>query len=124
MESETDRPVPQPSSLASLFYRVPKVADIVVYNLSMSEAESLLLYTEAAIQQICHFAEGPGGGYYRLREISREGKYWRKYIQRLPDPPRLSVEEWQEKLIGKRLRKEDAEGSDDVGSLLFVHFWF
>lgn len=121
MESETDRLGPQPSSLASLFYRVLKVADIVVYNLSMSEAESLLLYTATAI---CHFAEGPGGGYYPLREISREGKYWRKYIQRLPDPPRLSVEEWQEKLIGKRLRKEDAEGSDDVGSLLFVHFWF
>jgi hypothetical protein len=67
MESETDRPGPQPSSLASLFYRVPKVADIVVYNL---RGRVPLLSTETAI---CHFAEGPGGGYYRLREISREG---------------------------------------------------
>ena len=58
MESNAEKHDLQASSLASLFLRVPKVADIIVYNLDVNTIRGLLLSTEPAIY---HFCKGPGG---------------------------------------------------------------
>ena len=96
------------------------MADIIVYNLDVNTIRRLPLSTEPAI---CHFCKGPGGGFDRLLNICMEGKKRRKYIERLPDYPRLLVEEWRDKLMGRRLVKEDAEGSDDVSPPFSLRFW-
>lgn len=104
-----------PSALASLVYRVPKVADVVAYNLNYDDTTDLMIKTEPAIYEFCR---GPGGGLDRFMKISQRGKKrkkHRKHIARLPSPPRLLVVEWREKLMGKCLVAEDAENSDKVG---------
>lgn len=109
----------QTSKIASLFFKVPKTAELVVYELSVNDTTQLLLYTEPAIY---HFCRGPGGGFDRFLKICREGKRYRWNQNRLPDPPRLLVEQWQRKLLGKRLVDEDAESSEDV--CLSISFLF
>lgn len=101
----------QSSRIASLFCAVPSTAELIVYELSLDETTQLLLYTEPAIY---HFCRGPGGGFDRFLRICGEGKRYRWHQNRLPDPPRLLVEEWQRKLLGKRLVDEDSERSEDV----------
>lgn len=101
----------QASKIASLFFKVPQTAELIVYELSVDDTTQLLLYTEPAIY---HFCRGPGGGFDRFLKICREGKRYRWNRNRLPDPPRLLVEQWQRKLLGKHLVDEDAERSEDV----------
>ena len=120
MESNAEKHDLQASSLASLFFRVPKVADIIVYKLNVKTIRGLLLSTEPAIY---HFCKGPGGGFDRFLNICIEGKKRRKYIERLADYPRLLVDEWRDKLMGRRLVKEDIEGSDDVSPPFSLRFW-
>lgn len=88
-----------------------------MFELNVNEATKFLLYTEPAIYQFCH---GLGGGFRRFLRICREGKFYRWKKRQLPDPPRLLVEQWQSKLIGKRLVDADAEPSEDVSSLLYL----
>lgn len=110
---------PQPSKLALLFLKVPETAELIVYELSVSETTQLLLYTEPAIYNFCR---GPGGGFDRFVKICRKGKRYRWDQNRLLEPPRLLVEQWQRRLLGKRLVGDDAEGGEDVG--LGVEFLF
>lgn len=112
----TCEPPSPPSNLARLFYKVPSVADLIVYELTQQETEKLMVKTEAAIYRFCL---GPGGGIYRCYEISEAGYRKRSALRRLPSLPRLLAGEWQKKLMGKRLIREDAEG-DDMVSLDFL----
>lgn len=103
---------PQPSKLASLFLKVPETAELIVYELSVSETTQLLVYTEPAIYNFCR---GPCGGFDRFAKICRKGKRYRWDQNRLLEPPRLLVEQWQRRLLGKRLVDEDGESTEDVG---------
>ncbi len=113
MDSNLENARPPPSALASLFFKVPKVAELVVYELGVLETIEFLTKIEPAIYNFC---KGPGGGLDRLSGISLAGKRRRQYIKRLPDPPRLLAKAWQEKLMHKRLISEEAERSHDVCS--------
>ncbi len=113
MEPNSGDARPPPSALASLFFKVPKVAELVLYELGELETIAFLTRVEPAIYNFC---KGPGGGLDRLQGISLAGKRRRQYIKRLPDPPRLLVKAWQEKLIHKRLISEEAERNHDVCS--------
>lgn len=103
---------PEPSALAMMFMRVPEVADLVVKHLDPHDIVRLMTKTEPALTLFCQFC---GGGIDRLLEISLEGKRKRDRLRRLPSLPRLLEEEWQRKLIGKRLVAKKVEADDTVG---------
>ena len=102
---------PKPSALAETFTRVPETADLVVKHLDPRETESLMKKIEPALY---FFSKTSGGGLDRLMRISREGKWKRRALRRLPDLPRLLQEDWQKILEGKRLVIEKAEDDDTV----------
>lgn len=90
---------------------MPEVADLVVRNLDPPDVEDLMLKTEPALISFC---QGSGGGINRFLRISVEGRLERRLRRQLPSLPRLLKEEWQEKLLGKRLIAEDAQTDDMV----------
>lgn len=99
------------SSLATLFFKVPEVADLIVQNLGPSDFLALAKQADPALMQ---FFNGPGGGVERMRKLSEDEHYKRKAISRLPSLPRLLVQEWRDRLMGKRLIGEDVEGHNTV----------
>ena len=104
-------PTIRPLRLIELFNRVPEVAELVVRELHPHDTQILFERTDPALTA---FAEGPGGGFDRLWKITWAGHRERKRIRRLPDWPRLLVEEWRARLMGKRLIEEDEKGDDTV----------
>lgn len=70
-----------------------------------------MMKTEPALTLFC---QSSGGGIDRLLDISVEGKRKRDTLRRLPSLPRLLEEEWQRKLIGKRLVAKKVEADDAV----------
>ncbi len=115
----TEPSPPRPLRLIAIFNQVPEVADLVVKELDSSETAWLMTKTDPGLTAFC---EGAGGGLDRFRAISRVGKRERKRISRLPSLPRLLGEEWQKKLIGKRLVDEDEEGDETVGKAFQLFF--
>jgi hypothetical protein len=111
MEMNIDR-YPKPSALATMFMSVPEIADTVVKHLDPHDTVRLMTRTEPALTIFCHSS---GGGIDRLLDISGEGKRKRDILRRLPSLPRLLEEEWQRKLIGKRLVAKKVEDDDTVG---------
>lgn len=104
----------KPSALAEMFTKAPETADTVVKHLDPNDTERLMTEVEPALTFFCRTS---GGGLDRLVRISREGRHQRKHLRRLPSLPRLLREEWQRKLIGRRLVSEEMEGDDTVGFL-------
>lgn len=107
-------PSPQPSILADMFARVPRIADLVVKDLDPVDTVNLMMRTDPALTSFC---QGREGGLDRFLEISREEKYERKLRRKMPSMPRLLEKEWREKLLGKRLIAENAPTDDTVGLL-------
>ena len=108
---------PPPSILADTFARAPQVADLVVKDLDPVDTANLMMKTEPALTSFC---QGGGGGLDRFLKISREGKYERKLLRRMPSLPRLLEKERREKLLEKRLIAANAQTDDTVGlSLTF-----
>ena len=103
-----------PSALARLFFQVPQAADIIVYDLEQIETVRLMLCTEKFISSFCN---GLGGGLKRILLISQDGENARRLHARSPSPPRLPVEKWRERLVGKRLVAEDAEDVETVSTI-------
>ena len=102
------------SSLASLFYKVPKIADIIAYELGPGEVDVLMQDVEPALSAFC---KGPGGGLERLVKIAEQGRRYRRDLKRLPDPPRLLAEQWRDILMDKVLVSEEAESGPEVCNL-------
>ncbi len=90
----------------------PEIADTVVKHLDPRDTVRLMTRTEPALTIFCHSS---GGGIDRLLDISGEGKRKRDILRRLPSLHRLLEEEWQRKLIGKRLVAKKVEDDDTVG---------
>ena len=102
----------QPSILADVFAKVPQIADLVVKTLDPVDAVHMMMKTDPALASFC---QGIEGRLNRFLRISRQGKYERKLLRKLPALPRLLEKEWREKLLNKGLVREDAQSDATVG---------
>ena len=71
-----------------------------------------MMKTDPTLTSLCQDGDGDLD---RFSKITREGKYERKLLQKMPSLPRLLEKEWRGKLLGKRLIAENAQTDDTFG---------